>query len=314
MPSARRDEVRARRVLHPRVDETTAAVLRRPGGGGAARRHRAGAARPPRHPLRSPGYRRTIRRLDADRRAVAADAADPAAARAATSAPTCATTASCWSSTASVAFTGSQNIIDPSYNKRGNIRRGLHWQDLMVRFEGPVVAGINALFVTDWYSETDELLLRETRTGRRARPAPSDLGLPGRAERPRVRGREQPAAVQLAALRGAGADHHHQPLLRARRVDALRDHHRRAARRSTCELFVSEIGDQVRRLPRAAQLLRGAAAGRRADLPVPAPTILHAKHFTIDDRSSVIGSSNMDMRSFSLEPRDLGHGARRHRS
>jgi cardiolipin synthase len=31
-----------------------------------------------------------------------------------------------------------------------------------------------------------------------------------------------------------------------------------------------------------------------------APYILHAKHFTIDDEVAVIGSSNMDMRSFSL--------------
>ena len=31
-----------------------------------------------------------------------------------------------------------------------------------------------------------------------------------------------------------------------------------------------------------------------------APTVLHAKHFTIDDEVAVIGSSNMDMRSFSL--------------
>ena len=30
------------------------------------------------------------------------------------------------------------------------------------------------------------------------------------------------------------------------------------------------------------------------------PTVLHAKHFTIDDDVAVIGSSNMDMRSFSL--------------
>ena len=60
-----------------------------------------------------------------------------------------------------VGFTGSQNVIDASYDKRSNIKRGLRWKDLMVRFEGPIVAGINALFVTDWYSETDELLVRE---------------------------------------------------------------------------------------------------------------------------------------------------------
>jgi cardiolipin synthase len=32
----------------------------------------------------------------------------------------------------------------------------------------------------------------------------------------------------------------------------------------------------------------------------PAPTILHAKHLTIDDDVSVIGSSNMDIRSLTL--------------
>ncbi len=32
----------------------------------------------------------------------------------------------------------------------------------------------------------------------------------------------------------------------------------------------------------------------------PAPTILHSKHFSIDDDVAVIGSSNMDMRSFTL--------------
>jgi cardiolipin synthase len=31
-----------------------------------------------------------------------------------------------------------------------------------------------------------------------------------------------------------------------------------------------------------------------------APTVLHSKHFSIDDEIAVIGSSNMDIRSFSL--------------
>ena len=62
-----------------------------------------------------------------------------------------------------VAFMGSQNVVDRSYNKKGNLKRGLKWQDLMTRLEGPIVAGINAIFITDWYSESNELLLRETR-------------------------------------------------------------------------------------------------------------------------------------------------------
>ena len=32
----------------------------------------------------------------------------------------------------------------------------------------------------------------------------------------------------------------------------------------------------------------------------PAPFVLHGKHFTVDDDVAVIGSSNMDMRSFAL--------------
>ncbi|MET0989317.1 MAG: phospholipase D-like domain-containing protein, partial [Glaciihabitans sp.] len=66
------------------------------------------------------------------------------------------------------------------------------------------------------------------------------------------------------------------------------------------QLFASEIGDQA--LVYHAQrsyyeaLLR---AGVRIWL-YQAPTVLHAKHFTIDDEVAVIGSSNMDMRSFSL--------------
>ena len=49
-----------------------------------------------------------------------------------------------------VAFTGSQNITDPTYNLRKNIKRGLRWVDMMTRVDGPVVASINAVFLSDW--------------------------------------------------------------------------------------------------------------------------------------------------------------------
>ena len=57
-----------------------------------------------------------------------------------------------------VAFTGSQNLTDDTYNLPVNLRRGLHWVDLMVQVEGPVVSSINAIFLSDWYSETGEVL------------------------------------------------------------------------------------------------------------------------------------------------------------
>jgi cardiolipin synthase len=66
------------------------------------------------------------------------------------------------------------------------------------------------------------------------------------------------------------------------------------------ELFVSEIGDQA--LVHHAQRSYYEAL-LKADVRIwmyKAPYILHAKHFTIDDDVAVIGSSNMDMRSFLL--------------
>lgn len=60
-----------------------------------------------------------------------------------------------------MAYMGSQNLIDPSYNSSKNIKRGLQWQELITRVEGPVVSGINAIFLGDWYCETDELIENE---------------------------------------------------------------------------------------------------------------------------------------------------------
>jgi cardiolipin synthase len=197
-----------------------------------------------------------------------------------------------------VAFTGSQNLVDSSYNKKGNIRRGLHWKDLMVRFEGPIVSGINALFVTDWYSETDELLLREfedtnpifTREPLDAQVVPSGPGFAGENNL-RLFNSLLYAAVKKVIITSP----YFVP------DDSMLYAITTAAQSGLdVQLFVSEVGDQfmVYHAQRSyyEQLLR---AGVRIWL-FPAPTVLHAKHFTIDDEVAVIGSSNMDMRSFSL--------------
>ena len=67
------------------------------------------------------------------------------------------------------------------------------------------------------------------------------------------------------------------------------------------ELFVGEQGDQfmVHHEQRSyyQALLR---AGVKIYL-YPAPLVLHSKHFSVDDDVAVIGSSNMDIRSFSLD-------------
>ncbi|CAN5238232.1 cardiolipin synthase [soil metagenome] len=197
-----------------------------------------------------------------------------------------------------VAFTGSQNIIETPYQKRSNRLRGLHWKDYMARFEGPVVAGIDALFVTDWYAETGELLTREAAKVRTSSPGdldcqvvPSGPGFPGENNL-----RLFNSLVYAAQKRIVLVSPYFVP------DDSMLYAITTAAQSGLeVQLFVSEIGDQffVFHGQRSyyEELLR---SGVRIFL-YNKPTILHAKHFTIDEEIAVIGSSNMDMRSFTLD-------------
>lgn len=55
-----------------------------------------------------------------------------------------------------VAFVGSQNLIDRSYDSPRNLSRGLKWQELVTEVRGPAVASINAVFLSDWLIETGQ--------------------------------------------------------------------------------------------------------------------------------------------------------------
>ncbi|PPF54729.1 cardiolipin synthase [Clavibacter michiganensis] len=199
-----------------------------------------------------------------------------------------------------VGFMGSQNMVHRSYNKVVNRKRGLKWQDLMTRLEGPIVSGLNAIFITDWYAETDQLLVRETEPIEIAattddeeldcQVVPSGPGFPGENNL-----RLFNALLYYAQERIVITSPYFVP------DDSMRYAITTAVQRGlSVELFVSEIGDQpvVYHAQRSyyEELLN---AGVRIWM-YRAPYILHSKHFTIDDDVAVIGSSNMDMRSFSL--------------
>jgi cardiolipin synthase len=197
-----------------------------------------------------------------------------------------------------VGFMGSQNVIDRSYNKRSNIRRGLKWQELVVRLEGPIVAGLNAIFITDWYSETGELLRRETEPVQ-IEPSPDKLDCQVVPSGPGFEGANNLqlflALLYYAQERIVITSPYFVP------DEAMLTAVTTATQRGLkVDLFVSEIGDQA--LVYHAQrsyyeaLLK---AGVRIWM-YKKPYILHAKHFSIDDDVAVIGSSNMDMRSFLL--------------
>ncbi|TFC40073.1 MULTISPECIES: cardiolipin synthase [unclassified Cryobacterium] len=197
-----------------------------------------------------------------------------------------------------VGYMGSQNVIDRTYNVPGNIRRGLKWKDLMTRVEGPIVSGLNAIFITDWYSETDDLLTRDIQPVQ-TEVVPHSLDCQIVPSGPGFEG-ENNLRLFLALL------YYAQERIIITSPYFVPDESIMYAittatqRGLRVELFVSEVGDQalVYHAQRSyyEELLR---AGVKIYL-YKAPYVLHAKHFTIDDEVAVIGSSNMDMRSFSL--------------
>ncbi|ANJ28320.1 cardiolipin synthase [Agromyces aureus] len=210
-----------------------------------------------------------------------------------------------------VAYTGSQNLISRDYDSPKNQKRGLMWQELVVRLTGPVVRSVDAVFRSDWYAETDELL--DAVGGADAPPA---VETPAHADGGAAAA-SAPLVCQVVPSGPAYEDENNLRLFLSLVASAqerviitspyfVPDEAMMYAITSAklrgldVQLFVSELGDQgsVWHAQRSyyGALLR---AGVRIWL-YPAPYILHAKHLSIDDDVAVIGSSNMDIRSFNL--------------
>ena len=195
-----------------------------------------------------------------------------------------------------VAFTGSLNLIEPGYDKPKNHQDGREWVELVARVEGPVVTALNVLFATDWYSETGTKLTKEIQAPTAVAgsvPAQVIPSGPGFATENNLRAFT--TLLYSAQRRISITSPYFVPdesLLYAVTTAAQRG--------IDVELFVSEAGDQfmVYHAQRSyyEALLR---TGVRIFM-YPAPYVLHSKFFTVDDDVAVLGSSNLDMRSFAL--------------
>ena len=197
-----------------------------------------------------------------------------------------------------VAFMGSQNMIDSTYDIPKNIKIGRHWKDLNIKISGEIIMELEAVFAMDWYSETGEKLGTEIEPV--ADPDGNEVPMqllpsgPGYLTMPNLR--LFSSLVHRAQQKLSLTSPYFVP------DDSLLEAITTAAYRGVAvELFVSEQADQF--MVQNAQasyydvLLE---AGVRIYL-YPKPTVLHAKHFTVDDIVGIIGSSNMDYRSFGLD-------------
>jgi cardiolipin synthase len=197
-----------------------------------------------------------------------------------------------------VAVIGSQNLIEPGYKSPKNHKEGRTYRELTARIEGPVVTTIHAVFATDWYVETHETLEIEPfefvrdhgEGGASCQVVPSGPGFPN----------ENNLRLFNTMIYGA-----------RRRVSITSPYFvpdesllyaiTTAAQRGVdVELFVSEVGDQFMVWHAQKSYYQALLeAGVRIRL-YPGPYILHSKFFSVDDDAAVLGSSNMDMRSFGL--------------
>ena len=197
------------------------------------------------------------------------------------------------------AFVGSQNMIDPSYHKKKLEAAGRQWRELTTRVEGPVVQTLNLVFAADWYIESKEQLVDyvqpeefpEVFGNLTCQIVPSGPGFPDENNL-----RLFNTLIYGAQKRLSITSPYFVP------DDSLLYAITTAAQRGVAvELFVSAQGEQFMVSHAQCSYYRYLLEAGVRIFMYPYPYVLHAKHFSIDDHTAVIGSSNMDIRSFNLD-------------
>ncbi|AHG89309.1 Cardiolipin synthase [Gemmatirosa kalamazoonensis] len=197
-------------------------------------------------------------------------------------------------------FTGSMNVIDESYLVRRNRRLGVRYVELVAFVSGPVVLELNAAFVADWFAETGVMLDPDGDPDADVTPPMTGRALcqvlpSGSAYETFNNLRVFVALIHAARRRVTIACPYFVP------DESLMMAITTAAQRGVdVTLFSSEVADQFfvhhAKLSFYEELL---VAGVKV-YQYRAPKLLHAKHIGIDDDIAVIGSSNLDMRSLTL--------------
>jgi cardiolipin synthase len=189
-----------------------------------------------------------------------------------------------------IGYTGSQNLVVADF------KEGLTYEDLMVRVTGPVVLELQYVFASDWFLETDEIL-----DGEAEFPGPQIAGgvpaqvLPSGPAFPTQNNQRLFVALVHGATRRVVLTTPYfipdEPLLQAMQTARLRG--------VEVHLVVSEQGDQPV-VWWAQQSYYEELLEAGVHIHLYRTRFLHAKHLSIDDAVAVIGSSNLDIRSFAL--------------
>lgn len=189
-----------------------------------------------------------------------------------------------------IGYVGSQNITNAEF------RPGVTNEELVARVVGPVTTELQAVFIADWFMETDEELDTPTLFPHH----PPDAGvvaqvLPSGPDYPDAGiGHLVVALIHGARERIVITTPYFVPdeaLLQALKIAALRG--------VEVHLVLSAITDQLLvSLAQRSYYTELLIAGIRIHLYKD--RFLHAKHMSFDREIAVVGSSNLDIRSFVL--------------
>ena len=196
-----------------------------------------------------------------------------------------------------VAYIGSLNLIEPRYGRKDDII----YEELVTRMQGPIVAHTAAIIAGDWYTETGTAILDFNELGALDTFSHTEGG-------------------QLMQIVPSGPAYKNENNLKLF-VDLIYSAQRRivitnpylvptepllialitAAQRGVNVVVINSAAIDQRVVGHAQRSYYGQLLDAGVHIYLhAAPVLLHAKHMTIDDDIAMIGSSNMDVRSFEL--------------
>ena len=187
-----------------------------------------------------------------------------------------------------IGYAGSQNIVSKSF------RPGVINRELVARVEGPLVAAMEAVIRGDWFMETNEVPRSDADLPAAAGEALGQL-LPSGAAYP-LEGFESLLVWQIhsASEQVVLVTPYFIP------DDGLVGAMQTAVARGVCiDLVISAVVDQhLVNLAQCSYYEQLLGCGVR--IHAYPDYLLHAKNVSIDGRLAIIGSSNVDLRSFEL--------------
>jgi len=194
-----------------------------------------------------------------------------------------------------VAISGSQNLVDKSYHRRD----GIYYEEIVLKMTGPIVWQFNNIFRADWYAETEQTLIDLV----------EDNDMP------------KPKGNVVAQVLPSGPTHDHDNNLKfytsmihaaKQRISIVVPYFIPDESFLDALTAASQRGVAVTMINSASidKILAGHAQRSYYEELLEAgvqiylykePIFLHTKQILIDNDVAIVGSSNLDIRSFELD-------------